>query len=243
MNKLLAGPFLPVQDQINRFFPPDTHPYRVLEREVSCYVTPGCSVLDIGCGRTAPVLSTFKGRGARLYGIDVVEFKGGDPEITLLDQSVCDMKGIASSSIDIAYSRSVMEHIDDVQAAYREIYRVLKRGGRYIFITPSIYDYATLIARVVPNKFHPSIVRFTGGRPHEDTFPAYYKSNSKHAITKHAKEAGFKIASFEYLGQYPSYLVFARPLFWAGCLYEKMIAGVRPLHFLRGWIFAVLVRS
>jgi hypothetical protein len=40
MSQSVVGPFSPIQDQINRFFPPDTHPYRILEHQILANLTP-----------------------------------------------------------------------------------------------------------------------------------------------------------------------------------------------------------
>jgi ubiquinone/menaquinone biosynthesis C-methylase UbiE len=240
MPQSFVGPFAPIQDQINCFFPPHTHPYRVLEREILANLTTESAVLDIGCGRSAPTLSKLKGHVRELYGIDLVEFSVRDPELHLLKQDVCNMEGVASGSIDLAFSRSVMEHVRNPRAAFSEIYRVLKDGGKYIFLTPGSYDYATVISKIIPNKFHPKIVRYVEGRDESDTFPAYYRSNSKKAIKKYAKEFGFTVTKMSYLGQYPSYFSFSRPLFWTGCIYEMILSRFEHLHFLRGWILAFI---
>ena len=235
-------PLAPIQDQIEYFFPPINHPYQVLERRVRAQIHPEASVLDIGCGRRAPMLRPFRGQAAHLYGIDLVDFALDDDGLILARESVCHMPSIASASIDIAYSRSVMEHIDDVVAAYTEIFRVLKPGGKYVFITPNMYDYSSIIARLVPNKYHARIVNRVEGRDEDDVFPTYYRSNSKTTIRKVASEVGFSVEELDYLGQYPCYMTFSRPLFWLGCLYEKMLASARPLHCLQGWLFVVIAK-
>jgi ubiquinone/menaquinone biosynthesis C-methylase UbiE len=236
----MVGPFAKIQDQINYFFPPETHPYRHLERSIDAGVMPQMAVLDIGCGRTAPNLSKLKGRARRLYGIDLVDFRDTDPDLTLFNENVAELKSFKDNSIDLAYSRSVMEHVEDAEAAYREIFRVLAPGGRYIFLTPNRYDYASIIASIVPNRYHGSIVKNTEGRLEEDTFPTCYNSNSFRRIRQLAAETGFSVIALERMGQYPNYLSFSRPVFWLGSLYEKMLEKTPGLGVLRGWIFCIL---
>ena len=57
----------------DKYFPLD-HPYRIFEREVDRYLRPEHTLLDAGCGRTAPILAKFRGKGRRLIGIDLVDF-------------------------------------------------------------------------------------------------------------------------------------------------------------------------
>ena len=230
----------PVSEQMSASFPPEAHPYRHLERCIEKHLFTGAAVLDIGCGRTAPNLTSLLDRGMVLYGVDLVDCSVTDERLHLFKNDVCAMIDIPSGSIDIAYSRAVMEHIADPVSAYREIHRVLKPGGVYIFLTPSIYDYGSIIATLVPNRLHPKIVRAVEGRAECDVFPTRYRSNSRRQIERLARASGLTVRELRYMGQYPAYLMFNRVLFWLGSLYQHMIASVPFLRPLQGWIFCVL---
>lgn len=239
----LVGPWSPTQTQLDHYFPQGTHPYNELESAIMEHLTPQTAVLDIGCGRTAPNLSKLKGKAGKLYGIDLVDFTTDDPQLSLHKADVEAMPGIPSDSIDLAYSRSVMEHVQDAEAALREIKRVLRPGGRYIFLTPNFYDYGSLIAYLIPNKLHPKIVRLTEGRAEEDVFPTCYDINTKRRVRQLAAATGLEIERLDYMGQYPAYLYFNRIAFWFGCMYERAITNVKPLNVLRGWLFCTLRRT
>jgi len=229
-------PTAEIQDLIVRYFPPATHPYRVLERRIDLAVRAGTRVLDVGCGRTAPDLARLRGRGAHLMGIDLVAFTVQDPELELRAASVEKMTGIADGSIDFAYSRAVMEHVDAPALAFAEIARVLAPGGRYLALTPSFWDYGSLVAWIVPNIYHGWLVKRLEGRAEEDTFPTRYRANTRSAVERFARGAGLEVSHFEYLGQYPNYLAWSRTLFRIGCFYERLIARIPLFHPLLGWI-------
>jgi len=229
-----------IQAMINQYFPQETHPYRVLEAAIQENAGPEKTVLDIGCGRSAPILSALKGKVKERIGIDLIDFVANQEGMRLLNNDVCAMTGVDSDSIDLAYSRSVMEHIFDAEAAYAEIARTLRSGGKYIFITPNMWDYGSIISMLIPNRFHAFLVKAVEGRDEQDTFPAHYKSNTFRTIRKLAKENGLRVERIGYLGQYPNYFVFNRFLFWAGCKYEKFLERYPRLHWLRGWIICVL---
>jgi ubiquinone/menaquinone biosynthesis C-methylase UbiE len=224
----------------DRYFPQD-HPYRTFEREVERHLLPEHTLLDAGCGRTAPVLEKYRGRAKRLIGVDLVEFDARVQGIELLHGDLGALP-LDDKCVDLIMARSVMEHVTDPAAAYREIYRVLKPGGHFIFLTANLWDYASLIAKLVPNRLHPWIVSRTEGRDEQDVFPIAYRTNTRRAVARWANEAGFEFRSFGYLGQYPSYFMFNGFLFLVATGYEKVIGNVRALNFLQGWILVTLRR-
>ncbi len=222
----------------DRYFPED-HPYRLFEREVERHLRPDQTLLDAGCGRTAPILSKYRGRAQRLIGVDLVDFA---PAPHGLELHHCDLGAmpVEDESVDVIMARSVMEHITEPARVYAETYRVLKPGGRFVFLTANLWDYASLIAAVVPNRLHPWIVSKTEGREEHDVFPVAYRTNTRGAIRRWSAGAGYEIESFRYLGQYPAYFMFNGALFFLATGYEKLIASIPALNFLQGWIFVTL---
>jgi SAM-dependent methyltransferase len=222
-----------------RYFKHDEHPYVTFEREVDGYLRSEDSLLDAGCGRTAPILTKFKGRCRRLVGLDVVDFAPELAGMELRKEDLAHMS-LESESVDVVMARSVMEHVVDPDRVYSEIHRVLKPGGHFIFLTANLWDYSAIIAKLVPNRFHPWIVARTEGRAEEDVFPVAYRTNTRAAVKKWAKRSGLEVVSFRYLGQYPVYFLFNAFLFLLGTAYEKLISNIPALNFLQGWILVVL---
>ena len=222
-----------------KYFGDAIHPYTTFENTVKQYLEPRQTLLDAGCGHGAPVLRKFMGSAAQLIGVDVVEFDGDIPGIKLVNRNLVDTC-LPSASVDIVMSRSVMEHVTEPTNMYGEMSRLLRPGGYFIFLTGNMWDYSAVIAKLVPNRYHPWIVAHTQGRDEIDTFPVAYKTNTRRAVKQFSQAAGFEIASFQYLGQYPAYLLFNGPLFLLGTAYEKMINRIQALEFLKGWILVVL---
>lgn len=224
---------------LRKYYPSERHPYRLFEQRVNDLLQPGDTLMDAGCGRTAPVLRTYLGRAGRLIGVELVDFVGVPEGIETYN---CDLATlpIESDCVDLIMSRSVFEHLTEPAGVYREFARVLKPGGRIVFLTANMWDYGTQVARLVPNRFHAAIVKKVEGRAEEDTFPTAYKTNTRGDVNRLAAGAGLQVERFEYLSQYPNYLMFNGFLFFLGMCYEKLISNVEALGFLRGWIMVTL---
>lgn len=230
------------QRLLERYYRDVPHPYRLFEQRVDQLLAGGGQVLlDAGCGRTVPVLRKYQGRAGRLIGVELVEFTDVPAGIETFNADLGALP-LADACVDVIMSRSVFEHLTEPAAVYREFARVLKPGGRLVFLTANMWDYGTLVARAVPNRFHGRIVSAVEGRAEEDTFPTAYKTNTRGDVQRLAAASGFEIEAFDYLSQYPNYLMFNGALFALGTMFEKLISKVRALRFLRGWIPVTLVK-
>lgn len=224
----------------DHFYGNELHPYRIFEHRVGTMVQPGKTVLlDAGCGRSVPVLRKYLGKAARLIGVELVDFTDVPSGIETFNANLATLP-LPAASVDLIISRSVFEHLTDPDAVYQELARVLRPGGRVLFLTANLWDYGTMVARMVPNRFHARIVKAVEGRKEEDTFPTAYRTNCRRDIDRLAAASGFKVIQFEYLSQYPNYLMFNGVAFFLGMCFEKLISKVSYLKFLRGWILVTL---
>lgn len=223
------------------FWADEEHPYRLLRRRLRDIARPGLTILDAGCGHTAPNLQELRGSGARLIGIDLVRLEPQDG-MELIEADLGKVP-LPDRSIDLIYSRSVMEHVVDPDAVYAESARLLKPGGRWIFLTANRWDYVSLVSRLTPNRFHAGIVRRMEGREEFDVFPTAYKTNDRRQIARHAARHGFAIDRFERHGQYPAMFYQVGPLFLAATLYEKLIMKIGLFAWARGWLYVELVKE
>lgn len=223
----------------DRFYPSSCHPYRVFERQVEEQLPLGAVLLDAGCGRTVPVLRKFMGKASRLIGVELVEFTEVPHGIETHNADLAKIP-VDDASVDLIMSRSVFEHLTDPTAVYAEFHRILKPGGKVIFLTANFWDYGTQVARLVPNRHHARIVKMVEGRAEEDTFPTAYRTNTRKDVERLASENSMRIVDFQYLSQYPNYLMFNGVLFFLGMCFEKIIARLDALRILRGWILVTL---
>lgn len=224
---------------LDKYYAHSVHPYQTYERRVDSLLKPGGVLLDAGCGRTAPVLRKYLGRAGRLIGVELVEFTDVPSAIETYNADLAELP-LSDASVDLIMSRSVFEHLSDPESVYREFSRVLRPGGAVVFLTANMWDYGTQVARLVPNRFHAKIVRYVEGRAEEDTFPTAYKTNTRSDVDRLAAASEMCVESFQYLSQYPNYLMFNGALFFLGAWFEKLISRYESLGFLRGWILVTL---
>ena len=171
--------------------------------------------------------------------MDLVDFAQGLAGMELLNEDLGNIS-LPAESVDLVMSRAVMEHITEPDRVYREIQRILKPGGHFVFLTANLWDYASIFAKLIPNRYHASIVSKMEGRAEHDVFPTAYRTNTRSAVTKWARRSGLELASFRYLGQYPSYFMFNGFLFLLATGYQKLISRATWLNFLQGWILVTL---
>lgn len=224
-----------------RFWAHEEHPYRKLEQRIAALAAPGLTILDAGCGHTAPNLQALRGSGARLIGVDLVPLAPQEG-MELVEADLAKLP-VADGSVDLIYSRSVMEHVVDPDAVYAEAARVLKPGGRWIFLTANRWDYVSIVSRLTPNRFHGGIVRRFEGRDEIDVFPTAYRTNDRRQVGHYVDRHGFRIERFERHGQYPSMFYRIGPLFLLATLYEKLVMKLDILAGLRGWLYVELVKK
>lgn len=236
---------MPAADRLrSRFFDRSRHPYRILDREIGRLSTDETRLLDAGCGRSAELIRRFGPRVREAVGLDM--FPSLVEPLPANCHYVCgnfEQPNLESGSFDLVVCRSVMEHLLQPLSAYRSAHRMLRPGGHWVFLTPNLWDYASIISMIVPNRFHARIVALTEGRPEEDTFPAFYRSNTRRAIRRLAGQTGFEPVSIDYLSQEPSYLRFNTFAFLLGTAYAKVTEHLKLLQFLRPWLLVVLRKS
>jgi SAM-dependent methyltransferase len=220
-----------------KFYGDREHPYQTFERLIRESVTPRTVLLEAGCGRGAETLRRLAPKVRTAIGIDLVDFSSPvrGPAVYLCKNDVCEI-ALRDASVDVVVARSVMEHLVRPDAAYAEVARVLKPGGRFLFLTPQLWDYGSACARVIPNRFHPYVVKKVEGRDEQDTFPVHYRTNTVAAIRRLAARHGFRVESARHLNQYPCYLMFNPLLFLLGTAYERVTSRWEALRGLRGWL-------
>jgi ubiquinone/menaquinone biosynthesis C-methylase UbiE len=202
------------------------------------YLRPGEHLLDAGCGRYLRFCKELAGY-ARVWGMDLDTVLDTDnrtqPFGVRGDLSRIPFR---SNSFDMVISRSVVEHLTDPSAVFREFYRVLRPGGRVVILTPNKWDYVSVIAAATPHWVHQALVSRIFRVPEEDIFPTLYRANTMRSMRKALHGAGLIEKEMQMVNHYPAYLMFSPVLFRLGVAYER-ITSREALKGLRGLILCV----
>jgi ubiquinone/menaquinone biosynthesis C-methylase UbiE len=102
-----------------------------------------------------------------------------------------------NQSFDLITANVVLEHVKDPIAVLKEVHRVLKPGGRFIFHTPNLLGYTTTAARLLPDTVKLKIVPYLQARPEADVFPTFYRFNTEARVKTLAAEQGFAVNKLE----------------------------------------------
>jgi ubiquinone/menaquinone biosynthesis C-methylase UbiE len=102
-------------------------------------------------------------------------------------------------AFDLVTANMVLEHLEDVDASLREIRRVLKPGGAFVFHTPNYGSLWVFLSSLSPSFLKVALARLFEGRASADVFPTHYRMNTPQAVNEHATQSGFEIQNLSFL--------------------------------------------
>lgn len=211
----------------------------LFRQRILAAITSDSVVLDLGAGAGIVQQMNFRGRVAKIYGIDL------DPRVVqnpMLDEGkVADGAHIPypDETFDVAFADNVCEHLPDPLSVFADVKRVLKPGGIFLFKTPNKWHYMPLIARLTPHRFHQFVNRLRG-RAEIDTFPTRYRANSRGAVLRLARTSGMEVVQIERIEGRPEYLRMTWFTYLIGLLYERIVNSSRLFAAIRVLLIAEL---
>ncbi len=205
-----------------------------LEAMVRSYLTPGATVLDLGCGRGGVV---------ELFWRDVKLAAGIDPdEPSLAERRMRGMPVVtgrgedlpfAGESFDLIVSLWVLEHLRVPEIVFGEVQRVLRPGGHFVFLTPNLRNPLLAfnrVGRALPQLQRRLVPRLYG-RVEADTFPVQYRANTERTIRSLARGAGLEVAEVRVVPD-PTYLAFNGLMFRASVISDGLLPSSWGIHLL-----------
>lgn len=205
-----------------------------LEALVRRYINPESMVLDLGCGRGGVV---------ELFWRDVRLAAGLDPDAhSLVDHRAQGMPVLtgrgeqlpfAGDSFDVIVCLWVLEHLRSPESVLREVHRVLRPSGHFVFLTPNLRNPLlafSRLGRAVPMLQRRLVPRLYG-RVEADTFPVQYRANTAGAIRALAERTGLHVAELRVVPD-PTYLAFNPFMFRASVISERLMPRGWGVHLL-----------
>jgi SAM-dependent methyltransferase len=208
----------------------------LMEEAVSGVLRPDHRLLDAGCGDTLALLKQYGPRASFAVGVDLVTPSHRPASEIVVTRGNLAALPFRDCSLDLVVSRSVVEHLEDPAAVFREFRRVLKRGGRLIFTTPNKYYYSSLVARIIPFSLKDSYMRWAFGEETYDHFPVFYRCNTRRALRRIARQAGLRLESSQAIRHFPYYFLFSPMLFRLGVLYDYAVTWLRLDSLQSNWL-------
>ncbi|MGH7971975.1 MAG: class I SAM-dependent methyltransferase [Limisphaerales bacterium] len=198
-------------------------------------------ILDIGCGKEflmswlRPELfqrlnTAFHERGI-IFGVDPYLPSLQQNPSRLTACALADHLPFSDGSFDIVTANMVAEHVAEPIVVLREVFRVLRPNGLFVFHTPNLRAPAVGILNVLPHALKKAVVPFfEGGRQSEDVFPTHYRLNKRDAIEHAASQSGLSVDSISYVFTSPMTQMLG-PFVIVELLLTRFFSGARFASF------------
>ena len=172
------------------------------------------------------------GRARCLVGVEVdLPSLGRNETVSLRVAGDAAHLPFADERFDLVTANMVLEHLPNPVVQFREIARVLRPGGRFVFHTPNALGHPTLLARLSPEWLKAVGVRLIENRREEDRFPTHYRANTVDRIAELAKRSGLVVADLLLVSSSAMFSVVLplaiMELFWIRWLRRARLAGYR----------------
>ena len=247
MNSLLKKYFYKVRQScwilIDRKYPEDETKYDLALRLVTRSIAEmkakqKITILDAGCGHKSGI-SFHSNHHVTLIGSDIVSSSlRNNSDIDSGFVSNLGEIPLKDDSIDIVFSNMVLEHLSQPAMFFKEIRRVLRPGGYFVFSTPNALNIVVLVNRLLPDILSKKLGHLLTGEAEDDIFPTVYKANSLRTLRNLCKESNFQQTDLILYQPPPYAFVFSRTICMLIIWYFKLLNKYDFLKGLRGVIVA-----
>ena len=215
------------------------------EDTLRCYLPRETMWLDLGCGRR--VLPEWRSqqekalvtRSQTLVGLDYdLDSLRANRSVHLRVRGSAEQLPFTSNTFDLVTANMVVEHAEDPRSLLRDVQRVLRPGGTFIFHTPNAFGYVVMLARAIPEWAKPRLIYVLQGRREEDVFQTHYRMNTAGVIGELAEASRFEVVEIRLLVS-DAALAVIPPLATLELLWIRALMTA-PLKPLRTNIIAIL---
>ncbi len=174
----------------------------LFRERIQAGLTSDAMILDLGAGSGRVPQMNFRGLCRQVCGLD--------PEESVLENRYLDLAKVGTAesvpwpdaTFDLVFSANVLEHLHKPREVFNEVLRVLKPGGTFLVKTPNRFHYVAVLSTLLPLRIHVAVNNWRG-RAESDTFPTYYRANSKRVLEELGR--GFGSVSVEPIEGRPEY--------------------------------------
>lgn len=203
---------------------------------------PGQLVIDAGGGKKSPFVRFCEDRrAAQIVAIDISEeeLRRNDSADHRVVADLSRSMPLGDGEADLLVSRSVIEHLPDVEVFFAESSRVLKPGGHIVHVLPCKFAPFSVINRIIPNRVAKMLLYYFFPEWKEACgFRAYYDRCYYSGIKALAERSGFQIVQLRLRYYQSIYYKFFVPLYLVMLLYDSLVAAL-GIKNLSGQLFLV----
>ena len=208
------------------------------EESLKRHVTPSVEWVEIGCGHS--ILPSWRANEERqlvktckaIFGIDYdLSSLKAHPNITKKLRGDVTKLPFRSEAFDLVTANMVVEHLDNPDEQFREISRILKSKGVFLFHTPNAYGYGVILSMFVPEWLKGKLIYLLEGREEHDIFPTHYKANTEAQVKTLAQANGFEVLQLDLIATDAIFAMFpplaALELLWIRLLMTQPFRNLR----------------
>ncbi|HTE06827.1 MAG TPA: methyltransferase domain-containing protein, partial [Planctomycetota bacterium] len=157
----------------------------------------------IGCGHelfpsNKPLARLLADRAGLLVGVDPDETLEENPYVHRKVRALLtDFR--PEQPFDLVTLRMVAEHIPDPEAAARALAGMVRPGGTVLIYTVNLWAPVSLIAKCVPFGLHHPLKKLLWRTDEKDTFPTYFRMNTRQRLAQLLGAHGLRETGFHYL--------------------------------------------
>ncbi|MGI9100205.1 MAG: class I SAM-dependent methyltransferase [Solirubrobacteraceae bacterium] len=195
----------------------------------------GAIVVDLGGGRHCSFAQHIRpAQNVRVVAVDISPAELA-ANTTVHETRVADVsEGLpfADAEVDLLVSRTVLEHVDGVEATVNHIARVLRPGGTTLHLLPCRYALFAIVARTVPFPLAKRILHLLipSARGVVE-FDVFYDHAHPRSLERIFVAAGFRQVDIECTWDQADYFHPVFPIFLLVLLYQRVaeVLGIRSL--------------
>ena len=219
----------------------------IFEEELAGLIDQHSDWIDLGCGRR--ILPPWRVNEEKMLAQRCKSLVGIDFDMqSLKDNSSIHhrVRGHMShlpfpeGMADLVTANMVVEHLDAPLSQFREVHRILRPGGLFLFHTPNAWGYPVLLSRAIPHSIKSRLARVMDGRHEEDVFPTFYRANTRARISEFAEKSGFEVVKIRLISTTAMFHMFP-PLAALELLYLRLLETGR-MEALRSNLIVILRR-